>query len=312
MWILLLLSCSFFQTNSYSGTGTRKSTSLGWMQFCFSSRSTIGSSSTTTASLASILMLSPSYVRSLDMMRKHDIFRLSRMVMHLPKPQQPVESLLYRQQQQHRYLVSGTTTTTGRTNTTGSTDHIQDTNAYMYRRKLSCLSKSSSSSSISSSLFKLNSAQQRYLQSEREYITIVTITLQTIHDTIDNLLDQQSFITDYVISFSQGVLTLKFPPHGTWVFNQQTPNLQIWVRYSNKCVISQSTTVSFRTFLFLILSSLFMYNSGPFRYRDRNDSNMMIRINCGSRTKDGLNLGHALAQEIHHIYPDLDPIELNV
>jgi Frataxin-like domain len=70
---------------------------------------------------------------------------------------------------------------------------------------------------------------KRYIQSEREYLTIVTDTLQTIHDTIDSVLDQQSFITDYEISFSQGVLTLKFPPHGTWVINQQTPNLQIWV-----------------------------------------------------------------------------------
>ena len=71
---------------------------------------------------------------------------------------------------------------------------------------------------------------KRYIQSEREYITIVTNTLQTIHDTIDGVLDQQSYISDYEISFAQGVLTMKFPPHGTWVLNQQTPNLQIWVR----------------------------------------------------------------------------------
>ena len=70
---------------------------------------------------------------------------------------------------------------------------------------------------------------KRYIQSEREYLIIVTDTLQTIHDAIDNVLDQQTFITDYEISFSQGVLTLKFPPYGTWVINQQTPNLQIWV-----------------------------------------------------------------------------------
>ena len=78
---------------------------------------------------------------------------------------------------------------------------------------------------------------KRYIQSEREYITIVTNTLQTMHDTIDNVLDQQTFITDYEISFSQGVLTLKFPPHGTWVINQQTPNLQIWVRGNRKLFV---------------------------------------------------------------------------
>jgi Frataxin-like domain len=75
--------------------------------------------------------------------------------------------------------------------------------------------------------------QHRSIQSEREYITTVTHTLQTIHDTVDNILDQQTFITDYEISFSQGVLTMKFPPHGTWVLNQQIPNLQIWVRVIN-------------------------------------------------------------------------------
>jgi hypothetical protein len=83
-----------------------------------------------------------------------------------------------------------------------------------------CNNKNNNSGSITA---------KRYIQTEREYITIVTNTLQTMHDTIDNVLDQQTFITDYEISFSQGVLTLKFPPHGTWVINQQTPNLQIWV-----------------------------------------------------------------------------------
>jgi frataxin-like iron-binding protein CyaY len=46
--------------------------------------------------------------------------------------------------------------------------------------------------------------------------------------------------------------------------------------------------------------------SGPKRFEyDDNDK-------LWFSTKDGLNLGHALSQEIHHIYPDLDPIELNV
>ena len=155
---------------------------------------------------------------------------------------------------------------------------------------------------------------KRYIQSEREYISIVTSTLQTMHDTIDNVLDQQTFITDYEISFSQGVLTLKFPPHGTWVINQQTPNLQIWV-CPYECITFESTkfhgsdlTLGLFYFFFSVLLRMQWSSplSGPKRFEyDDNDK-------LWFSTKDGLNLGHALSQEIHHIYPDLDPIELNV
>ena len=120
---------------------------------------------------------------------------------------------------------------------------------------------------------------KRQIQTEREFLTIVTNTLQTIHDTVDGVLDEQTFITDYEISLSQGVLTMKFPPHGTWVLNQQTPNCQIW--WSSPL-------------------------SGPKRFEYDDTDQLWFS------TKDGLNLGHALAEEIHHIYPDLDPIELDV
>lgn len=130
---------------------------------------------------------------------------------------------------------------------------------------------------------------KRYIQSEREYLIIVTDTLQTIHDAIDNVLDQQTFITDYEISFSQGVLTLKFPPYGTWVINQQTPNLQIWVNiYLYKCIVfsleafcNDIGNASHR-FSALTASSSSCMCSGPVHCPDRNDSNMMITISYGS------------------------------
>ena len=33
---------------------------------------------------------------------------------------------------------------------------------------------------------------------------------------------------EFEIVYAEGVLTMSFPPHGTWVLNKQTPNQQIW------------------------------------------------------------------------------------
>jgi Frataxin-like domain len=69
----------------------------------------------------------------------------------------------------------------------------------------------------------------RTIQTETEYSHIADQALETIQDAVDSLFDRQTLI-EYEISLSAGVLTMKFPPHGTWVINKQTPNLQIWVR----------------------------------------------------------------------------------
>jgi len=58
-------------------------------------------------------------------------------------------------------------------------------------------------------------------------------TLDTIQDAVDELLDSRPEI-EYEVSLANGVLTLKLPPHGTWVLNKQTPNRQIWVRTNEK------------------------------------------------------------------------------
>jgi Frataxin-like domain len=70
---------------------------------------------------------------------------------------------------------------------------------------------------------------RRNIQTEREYIPLADSTLETIQDAVDSLFDRQTMI-EYEVSLSSGVLTMKFPPHGTWVINKQTPNLQLWVR----------------------------------------------------------------------------------
>jgi Frataxin-like domain len=76
----------------------------------------------------------------------------------------------------------------------------------------------------------------RGIQTEREYVPLADATLETIQDAVDSLLDRQTLI-EYEVSLSSGVLTLKFPPHGTWVINKQTPNLQLWVRRRRRGVL---------------------------------------------------------------------------
>lgn len=49
-------------------------------------------------------------------------------------------------------------------------------------------------------------------------------------DTLVSILEQlQEERADVDCEFSAGVLTLYFPPHGTYVLNKQPPNKQIWL-----------------------------------------------------------------------------------
>lgn len=49
-------------------------------------------------------------------------------------------------------------------------------------------------------------------------------------DTLVSILEQlQEDRTDVDCEYSAGVLTLYFPPHGTYVLNKQPPNKQIWL-----------------------------------------------------------------------------------
>ena len=51
--------------------------------------------------------------------------------------------------------------------------------------------------------------------------------LEDIQDAIDQTLEEAG-IPGFEVNFSSGVLTMVFPPHGTWVINKQTPNQQLW------------------------------------------------------------------------------------
>jgi len=67
----------------------------------------------------------------------------------------------------------------------------------------------------------------RFFHSESEYHTKADETLENLQDVIEESLEEEG-ISDFEVTLASGVLTLVFPPHGTWVINKQTPNQQLW------------------------------------------------------------------------------------
>jgi frataxin len=71
--------------------------------------------------------------------------------------------------------------------------------------------------------------QLRGFKSEAAYHKIADDTLEGILDAVEQSLEAIPNIPeDMEIELAAGVLTMKLPPHGTWVLNKQTPNQQIW------------------------------------------------------------------------------------
>lgn len=78
---------------------------------------------------------------------------------------------------------------------------------------------------------KLNNTNS--LKNELIYEKISNETLESLAEQFDELGENELSEEDakhYDVSYSNGVLTVKFPPTiGTYVLNKQTPNLQIWL-----------------------------------------------------------------------------------
>jgi frataxin len=65
----------------------------------------------------------------------------------------------------------------------------------------------------------------RLFQSEADFHNVADETLEDILDAVEELFEDREEVE---VSCASGVLTIVFPPHGTWVINKQTPNKQIW------------------------------------------------------------------------------------
>jgi frataxin len=109
----------------------------------------------------------------------------------------------------------------------------------------------------------------RFFQTESDFHTAADETLEGIQDAIDEALEAKG-VPDFEVTFASGVLTLVFPPHGTWVINKQTPNRQLW----------WSSPIS-----------------GPRRYEYEDDEWVFTRDDSHSMT-----LEKALKEELEQIY----------
>jgi frataxin len=119
----------------------------------------------------------------------------------------------------------------------------------------------------------------RHFQSASEYNTVADECLENLQDALDEWLEENvnngsSRDDTTEVVYASGVLTLKLPPHGTWVLNKQSATQQIW--WSSPL-------------------------SGPkrFEYAD----------GAWWSTKDGLNLERQLAQELRHFSPHAAPLK---
>mmetsp|Transcript_17107 Transcript_17107/g.35135 ORF Transcript_17107/g.35135 Transcript_17107/m.35135 type:complete len:250 (+) Transcript_17107:247-996(+) len=82
----------------------------------------------------------------------------------------------------------------------------------------------------------LRAFSDRCFENESEYHTIADETLEDIQDAVEIAIEDNDVGADAAgddeeepeVVFASGVLTMGFPPHGTWVLNKQTPNRQIW------------------------------------------------------------------------------------
>lgn len=86
----------------------------------------------------------------------------------------------------------------------------------------SALSKSDSSGSSITTSRELNI---------HEYSILSERVLESLVGQLEALIDESdpSSSADWEVEYSQGVLTLKLPPSGTYVLNKQPPNKQIWL-----------------------------------------------------------------------------------
>jgi frataxin len=118
----------------------------------------------------------------------------------------------------------------------------------------------------------------RTFQSASDYNSVADESLENLQDALDDWLNKAFTGVDdddtTEVVYASGVLTLKLPPHGTWVINKQSATQQIW--WSSPL-------------------------SGPkrFEYAD----------NAWWSTKDGLNLERQLAQELKHFFPQAAPLQ---
>mmetsp|Transcript_64512 Transcript_64512/g.72257 ORF Transcript_64512/g.72257 Transcript_64512/m.72257 type:complete len:218 (-) Transcript_64512:240-893(-) len=135
-----------------------------------------------------------------------------------------------------------TTTTTTTTTTTNATTRKGLTSLLTARRHSRLLFSSFASNTttcISNSTYHhrtFSGCSQSFFENESEFHTVADETLEDMQDAVESALeeyhanrnDDTTDDEEFELMYASAVLTMSFPPHGTWVLNKQTPNRQIW------------------------------------------------------------------------------------
>jgi len=80
----------------------------------------------------------------------------------------------------------------------------------------------------------LSGGCSQHFENESDYHGVADETLEGIQDAVEMAIEDHDIGGDDgqelepEVVYASGVLTMGFPPHGTWVLNKQTPNRQIW------------------------------------------------------------------------------------
>ncbi|CAO1617736.1 unnamed protein product [Parajaminaea phylloscopi] len=102
----------------------------------------------------------------------------------------------------------------------------------LQRRHLTLSHPRTASAASTSSPNNEKTAQRTRELNARDYATVSEQVLESLVSQLETLIDESDpgpATADWEVEYSQGVLTLKVPPTGTYVLNKQPPNKQIWL-----------------------------------------------------------------------------------
>jgi frataxin len=127
----------------------------------------------------------------------------------------------------------------------------------------------------------LSGGCSQHFENESEYHNVADESLEDIQDAVEMALEDNDIGADQPLEdqpevvYASGVLTMGFPPHGTWVLNKQTPNRQIW----------WSSPIS-----------------GPKRYEYDVETSEWVYTRSGDANEGDETLTGAIAEEFEQIY----------
>lgn len=140
----------------------------------------------------------------------------------------------------------------------------------------------------------------QFFENESDYHTVADETLEDIQDSVEIALEEYYTSNgnsddndEFEIVYASGVLTMSFPPHGTWVLNKQSPNRQIWW---------SSPITGPRRYEYDDHNSEWMYTRASNDDTENNDNVNDSSSIRSSNSRERMTLTNAIKEEIRQIY----------